>query len=210
MNTKIGFYKYIFICALGFGLGGLLWGWVLYSELPDLEFPFHYLAIIIMGLFGGVSLAWPLKDWKKTAKAVLGGWLGFGVGFFGVAIFIYPLYLYGGLFLSIVASSFIDAESLLNFINLKPDIAIGTLWLVFLFIGAIVGLFYTLFLKVRKWSLVWRGALGFALGSLLAPIFGNIVGNLFDSLLISYLITFVLIGVSLGKSLAWGVYKSKI
>ena len=210
MNTKIGFYKYIFICALGFGLGGLLWGLVLYSELPDLEFPFHYLAIIIMGLCGGVSLAWPLKDWKKTVKAVLGGWLGWSVGFVVAPILIYYLALYGLIHLSFLPFYFIKTEVLNNFLNLEPNIGIGDLWLVFLFIGAIVGLFYALFLKVKAWPLVWRGTLGFALGSLLAPVFGNIIGGLFDSLLISYLITFTLIGVSLGKSLAWGVYKSKI
>ncbi len=207
MNTKVGFYKYIFICALGFGLGGLLWGWVLYSELPDLEFPFHYLAIIIMGFFAGVSLAWPWKDWKKTAKAVLGGWLGFGVGFFVTIIFSYPLYLYGGLFLTFIP---LRIETLNKFLNLYPNIGIGDLWLVFLLIGAIIGLFFALFLKTKKWPLIWRAGLGFALGSLFGPIFGNIIGGLFGSLLISYLITFFLIGVVLGKSLGWGVYKSKL
>ena len=209
MNTKIGFYKYIFICALGFGLGGLLWGLVLYSELPDLEFPFHYLAIIIMGLCGGISLAWPLKDWKKTVKAVLGGWLGFGVGFMVAGVFNYYLFLYGSLLL-LPIGYLIKIETFVKFINLEPNIGLGSLWLMFLFAGAIIGLFYALFLKTKIWPLVWRGAFGFALGSLLAPVFGNIIGGLFDSLLISYLITFTLIGVSLGKSLAWGVYKSKI
>ncbi len=143
MNTKIGFYKYIFICALGFGLGGLLWGLVLYSELPDLEFPFHYLAIIIMGLCGGVSLAWPLKDWKKTAKAVLGGWLGFGVGFFVIELFIYPLSLISGYFSVLIIPSFIIDN---NLIILDPNIYISNYWLLFLIIGAIVSLFYALFL----------------------------------------------------------------
>ena len=207
MNTKIGFYKYIFICALGFGLGGLLWGWVLYSELPDLEFPFHYLAIIIMGLFGGVSLAWPLKDWKKTVKAVLGGWLGWFVGFFLAPFLVYYLSIIGVTLLSVITPSFLIDK---GFLELKPDISITAYWLVFLIIGAIIGLFYALFLKVKAWPLIWRGGLGFALGSLISPIVGNLIGGLFDSLLISYLITFVLISVSLGKSLAWGVYKSKI
>ncbi|MBU1255593.1 hypothetical protein KKH35_01850, partial [Patescibacteria group bacterium] len=132
MNTKIGFYKYIFICALGFGLGGLLWGWVLYSELPDLEFPFHYLAIIIMGLFGGVSLAWPLKDWKKTVKAVLGGWLGWFVGFFLAPFLVYYLSIIGVTLLSVITPSFLIDK---GFLELKPDISITAYWLVFLIIG---------------------------------------------------------------------------
>jgi len=58
MNQNISLTKYLLVCALGFGLGGFLWGLVLYSELPDLEYPFHFMAIVIMGLFGGISLVW--------------------------------------------------------------------------------------------------------------------------------------------------------
>jgi len=206
MNTKIGFYKYIFICALGFGLGGLLWGWVLYSELPDLEFPFHYLAIIIMGLFGGVSLAWPLKDWKKTAKAVLGGWLGWTIGFVVTGIFIYPLSIISGLFSVLVIPSFIIDN---NLIILDPNIYIGTYLLVFLLIGVIIGLFYALFLKTKKWPLIWRGGIGFALGSLIGPIMGNLIGNALNSLLLSYLVTFSLMGIILGLFLSLGVLKKQ-
>lgn len=38
MNQNISLVKYLLVCAIGFGLGGTLWGLVLYSELPDLEF----------------------------------------------------------------------------------------------------------------------------------------------------------------------------
>jgi len=81
MNSTTSLGKYLLFCALGFGLGGALWGWVLYSELPDLEFPFHFMAIVIMGLFGGVSLVWFNKSVKQISKAVLAGFLGYGVGF---------------------------------------------------------------------------------------------------------------------------------
>jgi len=46
MNIKTSLKKYLLVNAIGFGLGGLLWGWILYSELPDLEYPFHFMAII--------------------------------------------------------------------------------------------------------------------------------------------------------------------
>ena len=58
MDIKTSLKKYLLINAIGFGLGGLLWGWILYSELPDLDYPFHFMAIIVMGLFGGISLVW--------------------------------------------------------------------------------------------------------------------------------------------------------
>jgi len=207
MNLTISLPKYLLICAIGFGLGGALWGWILFKGIPEIEFPFHYLAIIIMGLFGGVSLSLFSKSIKEISKTVLAGFLGFGIGFVMAAIFNYPLYLYGGLLFSIIAAPFINAESLINFVNLSPGIGIGGFWLVFLFIGVIIGLFYALFLRTKIWSLIWRSGLGFALGSLIGPVMGNLLGNLFNSLLVSYLITFSLMGIILGLFLSWGMYK---
>ena len=205
MEKNISLAKYLLVCALGFGLGGVLWGLVLYSELPDLEYPFHFMAIVIMGLFGGVSLVWFNKSIREISKAVLAGFLGYGIGFLGMAFFVYPSSLYGTFILSIVASSFIKPE----YINLDPNIGVGVFWLSFMFIGAVIGLFYALFLKTKIWSLIWRGGIGFALGSLIGPVIGNVLGNAFNSLLISYLVTFALIGIILGKFLGWGIYKNK-
>ena len=208
MEKNISLVKYLLVCALGFGLGGLLWGLVLYSELPDLEYPFHFMAIVIMGLFGGVSLVWFNKSVREISKAVLAGLLGFGVGFIVAGVFSYYLYLCGGLFL-VPLGYLVEIETLREFINLKPNIGIGGLWLLFFFTGIIVGLFYSLFLRAKIWSLIWRGGLGFTLGSLIGPIIGNILGNTFNSLLISYLATFSLIGITLGLFLSWGIYKNK-
>ena len=208
MEKNISLVKYLLVCALGFGLGGLLWGLVLYSELPDLEYPFHFMAIVIMGLFGGVSLVWFNKSVREISKAVLAGFLGYGIGFVAVAVFAYPLYLYGGLFLAPLGY-LVEIGILKEFINLEPNIGIGGLWLLFFFIGIVVGLFYALFLKTKIWSLIWRGGIGFALGSLIGPVIGNVLGNAFNSLLISYLVTFALIGIILGKFLGWGIYKNK-
>ncbi len=200
MKQNISLGKYLLFCALGFGLGGFLWGWVLYSELPDLEYPFHYLAIVIMGLFGGVSLKLFSKSIKEISKAVLAGFLGFGVGFLVGGVSVYPLSFIGTFLLSIILPS----STNVNFLELEPNIGITVYWLAFLLIGAIIGLFYALFLKLKIWSLIWRAGLGFALGSLISPIIGNLIGSLFNSLLVSYLITFSLIGVILGLFLAWG------
>ena len=203
MDLKISLSKYLLLCAIGFGLGGALWGWVLFKGIPEVEYPFHYLAIIIMGLFSGISLSLFSKNIKEISKAVLAGFLGFGVGFVVTAIFIYPLSILGMFLLSLIP--FVEAK----FIILEPNIDISGFWILFLFIGAIIGLFYALFLKLKIWSLIWRTGLGFALGSLIGPIMGNLLGNLFNSLLVSYLITFSLMGIILGLFLGWGVYRNQ-
>jgi len=202
MNTKISFKKYLLINAIGFGLGGLLWGWILYSELPDLGYPFHFMAIITMGLFGGISLVWFDKSIKTILKSVLAGFLGWAVGFVGMVFFIYPSSLYGAFILSIIVSNFIKPE----YINLDPSIGVGVFWLSFLFIGAVAGLFYSLFLKLKIWSLIWRAGIGLGLASLISPVIGNLIGNACNSLLLSYLITFCLIGIIFGLFLSWGTY----
>jgi len=206
MDIKISFKKYLLIVALGFGLGGFLWGLVLYQGIPNVKFPFHFMAIIIMGLFGGISLAWPLENIKEHSKSVLAGFLGWGIGFIVGGLLSYPLFISGILLLSI--SPFYFADNI-EFLRLTPNISIGDFWLVFMFIGAIIGLFYSLFLKTKKWPLIWRSAVGLAIGSIIGPIIGNLIGNLFNSLLTSYLITFILIGIISGLSLSWGIYRNQ-
>ena len=212
MNIKTSLKKYLLVNAIGFGLGGLLWGWILYSELPDLEYPFHFMAIIVMGLFGGISLIWFNKSIKNVSKSVLAGFLGWGVGFVGIGIFNYWLYLYGILILSIIP--FINnpvGDKFFKLIDLNMNnIGIGSFWLVFLLTGSIIGLSYSLFLKLKIWPLIWRSGLGLGLASLISPVIGNLTGNLFNSILISYLTTFSLIGIILGLFLSWGVYKWRV
>ncbi|MBU2473039.1 hypothetical protein KKE74_03325, partial [Patescibacteria group bacterium] len=171
----------------------------------DLEFPFHYLAIIIMALFGGMALIYPNWRSRKIILSVAGGFLGWVVGFVGTIVFSYYLTLIGGYFLSIIIPDFLIDN---GFIALEPNTGIAIYWFLFLFVGVIIGLFYALFLKVKIWSLVWRGGIGLGLASLISPVIGNLIGNLFNSLLVSYLITFCLIGMIFGKFLAWGVYKN--
>jgi len=205
MEQKISLSKYLLVCAIGFGLGGLLWGLVLYSELPDLEYPFHFMAIIIMGLIGGISLTLFSKDFKQISKSVLAGFLGWGVGFIVGGILVYPLSIIGGLLLSIVPFSLLERE----FTVLEPNIYMSVYWLIFLLIGTFIGLFYALFLKLKIWSLICKTGIGFALGSIMGPIIGNLIGNAFDCLLINYLICFCLMSIILGLFLGWGVYKHR-
>lgn len=206
---KIDFKKHLLISAIGLGLGGFLWGLILYQGIPRIQFPFHYMAIIIMALFGGISLVWPVEDLKDYLKSVSAGFLGWGIGFVTGAFVSYPFYFINIYISSLLLKYFISAEKLNNFLNLNPDITIGDFWLVFMFIGVVIGLFYSIFLKLKMWPVVWRSGVGLALGSIIGPILGNSIGNLFNSLLISYLITFILIGLSSGLFLGWGVHKFK-
>lgn len=208
METKTSFKRYLLICSLGFGLSGLLWGFVLYNALPELEFPFHFMAILIMGLIGGIFLVFDSKSIKEYSKSVVAGFLGWGVGFITSIIVVYPFYLYGVLILTPLGY-FIEINTLDSLLNLQKNIGVGDFWLVFMYIGAMVGLFYSLFLKIKIWALIWRSAVGLGLGSIIGPIVGNLTGNLFNSLLISYLITFLVIGLFSGLFLSWGIYKHK-
>jgi len=207
MDIKTSLKKYLLVNAIGFGLGGLLWGWILYSELPDLDYPFHFMAIIVMGLFGGISLVWFNKSIQNISKSVLAGFLGWGVGFILGGIFVYPLSLISGYLSVFLIPSFIGDN---NLTILTPNLYISGYWLIFLIIGLSVGLSYPLFLKTKKWPLIWRSGLGLGLASLIGPVIGNLTGNLFNSILISYLTTFSLIGIILGIFLSWGVYKWRV
>jgi len=209
MASNLSFKKYMAVNAAGFGLAGFLWGLILYRRLPNLEYPFHYAFVILLAVLGGVSLAVLRWNVKGILKSVGGGFLGYGIGLLVGGFLIYPLYLTGIYLSSIVFQYFTSPEILNNFLNLKPDIAVGDFWLVFLVIGLFAGLSYALFLKTKVWPLIWRGGVGFASGSLIGPVIGNLLGNLFNSLLVAYLITFTVIAAILGKFLAWGAYNHK-
>lgn len=210
MISDLSFKKYLVVNAASFSLAGLLWGLILYNRLPDLEYPFHYAAFLILAVLGGLSLMGFIKNVKEVLKSVLAGVLGYGVGFTLGGVFIYPLYLIGIYLLgSIPFFNNLLGEKFYELIRMTPNITVGGFWLVFLVIGAFVGLSYSLFLKIKVWPMIWRGGVGFALGSLIGPIIGNLVGNAFNSLLIAYLISFAILAAVLGKFLAWGAYKNK-
>jgi len=207
MDIKTSLKKYLLVNAIGFGLGGLLWGWILYNGLPGPASPFHFMAIIVMGLFGGISLVWFNKSIKNISKSVLAGFLGWGIGLVTTGILVYPLSLISGFVLSTFIPSFLVDNKL---IELEPNIGVSVYWLLFLITGSIIGLSYSLFLKLKIWPLIWRSGLGLGLASLIGPVVGNLTGNLFNSILISYLTTFSLIGIILGIFLSWGVYKWRV
>jgi len=209
MDNTISLKKYLLTVALGFGLGGLIWGVVMYMGIPDIEYTFHYSFAIALSIFGGIALQWFSKSVKKMAVSVLVVFVALVIGFVVTAIFQYPLYLIGIYLSSFFMEPLASAATFNKFLNLDPNITVGDFWLFFFIIGIIVSFLYSLFFKLKKWSLTWRGGVGFALGSLIAPVIGNSFGFLFDCQLVSYLLTFSLMSAIFGVFLAWGVWGSE-
>ena len=148
MFQNVSFKKYLLSSAIGFGLGGALWGWEAFRGTVGagevFSNPFSYiLGAIIMGFMGGISLVLFSKNIKRILLSGLLGVIGCFIGFIGIGVFSYYLFLYGGLFLSSITAPIISAEILKKFINLEPSLIVGGLWLVFL-IAEILSVYFML------------------------------------------------------------------
>jgi len=218
------------IVALGFGVGGALWGLEAYRGTvgSDEVFtnPFSYiLGSVALAICGGIALAYiksltllpsrlsyPKRGGAREGVKIIGlGLIGWVVAFALPAVWAYELFLFGSVFTPfLVGILVIPAETMgLNgVINpiLNPSFMVGNFWLEFLITGVIIGLIYALVMKTKILKAVLYSAGGFALASLLGPILGNLIGNIFGSLFISYISTFTIIGVVFGFFLGAGVF----
>ena len=70
-----GIVRFALWGAVGFGVGGAIGG----AVSPSLDVP--YIGFPILGFFGGASLGFALRDWKRAGLLALGSAIGFGVGF---------------------------------------------------------------------------------------------------------------------------------
>lgn len=214
---KNGWFKYALSGAAGFGIGGAIWGYIIFSSYVDyLTSPFYYFyGAIPLGVIGGVALALPSKDIKKILVFPLLGLIAFVIGFIIIAIFSYPIMLFSPLYLPL----YIFGEKAGLFM-LKPEIDVGMLALGFAFVGDLAGLAYGLaygltsrrsipyvFLYVLLFMLA--GMIGFGIGSLVSPVIGNLVGMAFDSLLVAYLVTFTIVGAIPGALLGMSMLADK-
>ena len=207
-EDRINMLKYMLVGAVGFGVGGGIWGFILFRSIPPTEYLpnlFSYTTGgIVLGAVGGASLASPSKDIKKMLRFALFGAIGFFIGFIITAIISYPLFIFGSWFMRFLISYKMqeswESMSVLN------SLAIGDAVLCFVVVGAIGGLFYGLALKKNIKSFTLSGAIGFGLGSLIAPVIGNLVEMVSGSLLAAYVTTFAIIGVFLGLFLGRSVY----
>ncbi|AFC99079.1 hypothetical protein Mtc_0308 [Methanocella conradii HZ254] len=211
---KVGWLKYALSGAAGFGVGGAIWGYLIFSSfIYYLTSPFDYFyGAIALGVIGGVALALFSKDLKRILLFPLLGVISFVIGFVIVSIFSYPIMLFSPLYLPL----YIFGEKAGLFM-LKPELYVGPLALGFAFMGDLAGLAYGLaygltsrksipyaFLYVFLFMLA--GMIGFGIGSLVSPVIGNLVGMAFDSLLAAYLVTFTIVGAIPGALLGMIMY----
>jgi len=184
--TKAEKIKYLLTPAIGFGLGGALWGWRWFGFWTG-SAPNDFGIIsgaILLGLFGSLSLIVFLEYVKPSKKAfiVLGGAFLWGIG----------LYVWGASFLFLA-------------LIFPPGIV-----LLLLLLGILLALFYALVLKVRIWPIIWRGGAGIVLGFIIGPTSGSLIGhNLLNSSIIAEIFSFTFVGIILGLFLGWGLYKGQ-
>lgn len=191
--------KYLLVSAIGFGLGGAVWGWSLYKNLNALETIFDLKIAILFGLIGGICLVLFSKNIKQIIKIGLLGITGWVIGFIVGSYGFYFLFIWGS-----IAMQLILKQNPLGYL-FAP---IGNSWLAFAVVGSIVGLFYGLLFKMKAWSVIWRVTVGFSFGSLIGSVIGNLLENSFNSIFINYTVTFALIGITLGIFWGWGIYKN--
>ena len=177
--TKAEKIKYLLTPAIGFGIGGALWGWRWFEFIEkagEREISFFTLISggIFLGLIGTFSLIIFLKDIKFLKKIfiLLGGLL--------VWILIFYIWDIGFLFLLLIFP-----------FGVAPF---------FLLLGIAIALFYALALKTRIWPMVWRGTGGFLIAILIGLILANVMGGS---------LSFALAGIILGLALGWGLYRGQ-
>jgi len=101
-EDRMNMLKCMLVGAVGFGIGGMLWGYKLYNG-KLLFFPlcdysceelfamgFRSIYCIFMGILGGFSLALLLKDFKKMIILPLSGLLGSYISFIFGNAWYYP------------------------------------------------------------------------------------------------------------------------
>lgn len=199
-EDRINMLKYMLAGAIGFGIGGAIWG---LSIPTTAKVPFTYtIGGIALGSIGGASLALFSKDIKKILKFALFGTIGLFIGFIIGVIIDYPLFLVGSGFVRM----FFPNKFITLYFCLKPSLWVGESVFVFAVVGAIGGLFYGAALKKRIIASSVAGMLGFGIGSLIGPIIGNLVEIASGSILAAYVTTFMIIGMILGAFLGRSVY----
>ena len=184
--TKAEKTKYLLTPAIGFGIGGALWGWRWFGFWTG-PTPSNFGIIsgaTLLGLFGSLSLIVFLEYVKPLKKVfiILGGAFFWGIG----------LYIWGTSFL-------------FSALIFPPGIA-----LLLLLLGILLALFYAMVLKVRIWPVIWRGGVGIVLGFIIGPTSGSLIGhNLLSSSIIAEILSFTFVGIILGLALGWGLYRGK-
>ncbi len=152
-NMEISFKKYLLSAAIGFGIGGMIWGGLLYRNSDILESPFYYLVTLIFGILGGVSITFFSKNIKQILITAGLGIIGFALGFIIAVFGIYHFYIAGSIILSPLRY-FINVISWNSLFNLAPKLTVGDFFLNFVIAGFFIGLFFAIATKTKILSVV--------------------------------------------------------
>ncbi len=204
MNKNL--LKHILIPGIGFGIGGMVWGFSIYqSILIGEDFPIfsYWLPALILGVLAGLSLSIFYKDTKKIPRIIILEMIGFFIAFLVGTIITYPLFLWGNIFI------FSSYQNWASISVLKPLTIIGDLFLVFATVGGMIGILNSFIFKKKILRLACYGAISFAIGSLIGPPIGNFIEKISGSLLLTYLFTFAIICSFLGVGLSIAIHRAK-
>ena len=205
------FRKQLVAVVLGFGIGGMLWGFHCYDWVTSHNEAFTNPFSIILGafwisIFGGLALAFSfLREKRKEFLLLI--FLGIPVwvlAFVMPGIFNEWLYILSAIIsLIYIVIFYLFKVNITPLLNLKPSLVIAGIWLEFLFTFLLVAIFYSFFFKKSsKLKLILIPPIWVAIFAIISPIIGNLIGfYLFHSLLLAYLLTFLLISLSFALSL---------
>lgn len=158
--TKREKIKYLLAPAIGFGIGGALWGLFHFLESTGDVNLFGAALIGLIGTSSLVLLSRNIKFLKKIFIILSGGiaWLVvLSVGEIG-----FTLGTLGSAFLIIIST--------------------------IIFPGLIISLFYALILRSKIWPVFWRGLVGFILAPIIILEPTNLIGNIFSFILIGIIL----------------------
>jgi len=205
------FKKQLLAAILGFGVGGMLWGFHCYDWATSHNEAFTNPFSIILGafwisIFGGLALAFSfLKESKRRSLLLIflsiPAWV---LGFVIPGIFNEWLYILSAVISPIyIVIFYLFKVDITPLLNLKPSLVVAGIWMEFLFTFLLITIFYSFFFKKpSKLKLIFIPPIWVAIFAIISPIIGNLIGTyLFHSLLLSYLLTFLLISLSFALSL---------
>lgn len=204
-------FRYIVTPAIGFGLGGAIWGWDIYRGAIESNEafinPFSFISgAFSFGILGSLSLAIYSGDMKKILKVVGVGLVGWIAAFLLPLLFGYYLFIVGG-----IITPFIGIISILTdidpavFLSLPNSVIVGHRWAEFLLTGIIIGLVYGLLLKKSLVRVSLVVGVGLAFGSLISPVAGNLLNSAANSLLAVFITTFLLLGAISGLVIGYSL-----
>lgn len=208
-------FRYIVTPAIGFGIGGAIWGWDIYRGAIESNEafinPFSFISgAFLFGIIGSASLVIFSGDLKKILKVVGIGTIGWIVAFLLPLSISYYLFLAGGIigFINLLFLFLTDID-VFSFLVFPFSVLVWERWIEFLLTGIMIGLFYGVLFKKSLLRTPLLIGVGLALSSLVSPAVGNLLGGVINSFFAVFFVTFLLIGATLGLVIGFS-FREKI